>query len=45
MVIMRILMVNLCHLCMMTHVITVSGMSGVKLTMLNNIGPFPGRRG
>ena len=40
MVIMRICMVDLGHLCMMTCVITVSGMGGVILTMLNNIGPL-----
>ena len=40
-VIMRIVMVDQGHLRMMTHVITVSGMIGVILTILNNIGPFP----
>ena len=39
-VIMRIFMVDPGHLCMITHVITVSGMSGVILTMQNNIGPL-----
>ena len=43
MVIMRMLMVDPGHLSMMIHVITVSGMSGVILTMLNIIGPLSRR--
>ena len=40
-VIMRILIVDPGHLSMMTYAVTVSGMIGVILTMLNNIGLPP----